>query len=121
MEGRDGDEWMIYSDSMVMGRNHNIMDSSLVFSPFVLLFARAVLIEEKKGHIRFDRWWAEIQAIFLFSLQTMPTEFTIIRFVFMQVTHSWPVNAQVVPLGCETTQHTTPQSTHTISCAESSD
>lgn len=61
MEGRDGDEWMIYSDSMVMGRNHNIMDSSLVFSPFVLLFARAVLIEEKKGHIRFDRWWAEIQ------------------------------------------------------------
>jgi len=60
MTGNDGDEWMVYSDSMVMGRGHSIMDSSLVFSPFVLLFAKALMVDEKKGEIRFDRWWATI-------------------------------------------------------------
>lgn len=30
-------------------RFNSIMDSSLVFSPFVLLFANAVMIDEKKG------------------------------------------------------------------------
>merc|ERR1719336_1798731 len=51
---------MIFSDSMVMGRGCSIMDSSLVFSPFVLLFAKALMIDEKKGEIRFDKWWASI-------------------------------------------------------------
>lgn len=37
------------------------MDSSLVFSPFVLLFANALMIDEKKGEIRFDRWYAFIE------------------------------------------------------------
>lgn len=30
-------------------RFNSIMDSSLIFSPFVLLFANAVMIDEKKG------------------------------------------------------------------------
>jgi ATP-dependent RNA helicase DHX36 len=60
MSGKDGDEWMVYSDAMVMGRGHSIMDSSLVFSPFVLLFSKAILIDEAKGEIRFDNWWANI-------------------------------------------------------------
>mmetsp|Transcript_21701 Transcript_21701/g.48410 ORF Transcript_21701/g.48410 Transcript_21701/m.48410 type:complete len:240 (+) Transcript_21701:1-720(+) len=61
MGGKDGDEWMVFSDSMKMGRFNSIMDSSLVFSPFVLLFAQALMIDEKKGEIRFDRWYAYIQ------------------------------------------------------------
>merc|ERR1712032_526568 len=36
------------------------MDSSLVFSPFVLLFSHALMIDEKKGEIRFDNWYAYI-------------------------------------------------------------
>merc|ERR1711879_832838 len=56
-----GDEWMVFSDSMKMGRFNSIMDSSLVFSPFVLLFADAVMIDEKKGEIRFDKWYAYIE------------------------------------------------------------
>jgi len=62
MNGQDGDEFMIFSDSMKMGRYNSIMDSSLVFSPFVLLFANAVMIDEKKAppEIRFDRWYAYI-------------------------------------------------------------
>jgi len=60
MSGKDGQEWMVYSDSMVMGRGHSIMDSSLVFSPFVLLFAKALMIDEKNSEIRFDRWWAKV-------------------------------------------------------------
>merc|ERR1719265_2627579 len=40
MSGKDGEEWMIYSDAMKMGgRFNSIMDSTLVFSNFVLLFA----------------------------------------------------------------------------------
>eukprot|EP00434_Breviolum_minutum_P018954 symbB.v1.2.016715.t1/scaffold1271.1/size203481/5 len=62
MSGADGEEWMVFSDSMKMGRFNSIMDSSLVFSPFVLLFANAVLINEKKGEIRFDKWHACIDA-----------------------------------------------------------
>jgi ATP-dependent RNA helicase DHX36 len=58
---QDGDEWMIFSDSMKMGRYNSIMDSSLVYSPFVLLFANAVLINEQKGEIRFDKWGAYIE------------------------------------------------------------
>lgn len=60
MSGNDGDEWMVFSDSMKMGRFNSIMDSSLVFSPFVLLFANAVMINEQKGEIRFDKWYAYI-------------------------------------------------------------
>ncbi|CAE8609756.1 unnamed protein product, partial [Polarella glacialis] len=58
--GRDGDEWMVYNDSMKMGRYNSIMDSSLVFSPFVLLFANAVLIDIRRGEIWFDRWHARM-------------------------------------------------------------
>lgn len=61
MAGQDGDEWMVFSDSMKMGRSNSIMDSSLVFSPFVLLFADALMIDEKKSEIRFDRWYAFIE------------------------------------------------------------
>jgi len=61
LQSQDGDEWMTFSDSMKMGRYNSIMDSSLVFSPFVLLFAHAVLIDEKKGEIRFDKWGAYIE------------------------------------------------------------
>ncbi|CAJ1371357.1 unnamed protein product, partial [Effrenium voratum] len=57
----DGEEWMVFSDSMKMGRFNSIMDSSLVFSPFVLLFANALMIDEKKNEIRFDKWYAYIQ------------------------------------------------------------
>jgi len=60
MNGQDGDEWMVFSDAMKMGRFNSIMDSSLVFSPFVLLFAKAVMVDEKKGEIRFDKWYAFI-------------------------------------------------------------
>jgi len=60
MTGQDGDEWMVFSDAMKMGRFNSIMDSSLVFSPFVLLFAKAVMIDEKKNEIRFDKWYASI-------------------------------------------------------------
>lgn len=62
MSGADGEEWMVFSDSMKMGRFNSIMDSSLVFSPFVLLFANALMIDEKKGEIRFDKWYAYIQS-----------------------------------------------------------
>ena len=31
------EEWMVFSDSMKMGRWNSVMDSTLVFSPFVLL------------------------------------------------------------------------------------
>jgi len=58
MSGKDGEEWMVFSDAMKMGRFNSIMDSSLVFSPFVLLFANALMIDEKKGEIRFDKWYA---------------------------------------------------------------
>ena len=34
---------------VALGRFNSIMDSSLIFSPFVLLFANAVMIDEKKG------------------------------------------------------------------------
>jgi len=61
MNGTDGEEWMVFSDSMKMGRFNSIMDSSLVFSPFILLFARAMMVDEKKNEIRFDRWYACIQ------------------------------------------------------------
>eukprot|EP00930_Biecheleria_cincta_P062256 TRINITY_DN4773_c0_g1_i1.p1 TRINITY_DN4773_c0_g1~~TRINITY_DN4773_c0_g1_i1.p1 ORF type:complete len:1075 (-),score=273.42 TRINITY_DN4773_c0_g1_i1:20-3244(-) len=61
MNGADGEEWMVFSDSMKMGRFNSIMDSSLVFSPFVLLFANALMIDDKKGGIRFDKWYAFIQ------------------------------------------------------------
>lgn len=61
MNGQDGDEWMVFSDAMQMGRFNSIMDSSLVFSPFVLLFAKALMIDEKKGEIRFDKWFAGIE------------------------------------------------------------
>jgi len=61
MLGQDGDEWMVFSDSMKMGRFNSIMDSSLVFSPFVLLFAHALMIDEKKEEIRFDNWYAYIK------------------------------------------------------------
>jgi ATP-dependent RNA helicase DHX36 len=49
MNGQDGDEWMTFSDSMKMGRFNSIMDSSLVFSPFILLFANALIVNEQKG------------------------------------------------------------------------
>jgi len=58
MNGQDGEEWMVFSDSMKMGRFNSIMDSSLIFSPFVLLFANAVMINKEKGEIRFDKWYA---------------------------------------------------------------
>mmetsp|Transcript_28676 Transcript_28676/g.66514 ORF Transcript_28676/g.66514 Transcript_28676/m.66514 type:complete len:1037 (+) Transcript_28676:142-3252(+) len=58
MGGQDGQEWMAFSDAMKMGRFNSIMDSTLVFSPFVLLFANAVMMDEKKGEIRFDKWYA---------------------------------------------------------------
>jgi hypothetical protein len=58
MLGKDGDEFMVFSDAMKMGRFNSIMDSSLIFSPFVLLMANALMIDEKKGEIRFDRWYA---------------------------------------------------------------
>ncbi|CAE7794094.1 unnamed protein product [Symbiodinium sp. CCMP2592] len=61
MSGADGEEWMVFSDSMKMGRFNSIMDSSLVFSPFVLLFANALMVDEKKNEIRFDKWYAYIQ------------------------------------------------------------
>jgi len=62
MNGQDGDEWMVFSDAMKMGGNKSqIMDSSLVFSPFVLLFANALMIDDKKGEIRFDKWYAFIE------------------------------------------------------------
>lgn len=61
MAGADGEEWMVFSDSMKMGRFNSIMDSSLVFSPFVLLFANALMVDEKKGEIRFDKWYAYVQ------------------------------------------------------------
>jgi len=60
MLGQDGDEWMVFSDAMKMGRFNSIMDSSLVFSPFVLLFSHALMIDEKKGEIRFDNWYSYI-------------------------------------------------------------
>lgn len=56
----DGDEWMVFSDAMKLGRHNSIMDSTLVFSPFILLFANAVLIDEQKSEIRFDKWYASI-------------------------------------------------------------
>merc|ERR1719262_957107 len=58
MSGADGDEWMVFSDAMKMGRFNSIMDSSLIFSPFVMLMANGLMIDEKKGEIRFDRWYA---------------------------------------------------------------
>lgn len=61
MSGQDGEEWMVFSDAMQMGKFHSIMDSSLVFSPFVLLFAKALMIDKKKSEIRFDKWYASIQ------------------------------------------------------------
>uniref|UniRef100_A0A7S2JJY3 Uncharacterized protein n=1 Tax=Zooxanthella nutricula TaxID=1333877 RepID=A0A7S2JJY3_9DINO len=61
MSGQDGDEWMVFSDAMRMGRFNSIMDSSLVFSPFVLLFADALMVDEKKNEIRFDKWYAYIE------------------------------------------------------------
>lgn len=61
MNGQDGDEWMCFSDSMKMGRYNSIMDSSLVFSPFILLFANAVFVNHEKGEIRFDTWYAYIE------------------------------------------------------------
>mmetsp|Transcript_41140 Transcript_41140/g.122950 ORF Transcript_41140/g.122950 Transcript_41140/m.122950 type:complete len:242 (+) Transcript_41140:1-726(+) len=61
MRGQDGEEWMVFSDAMKMGRFNSIMDSSLVFSPFVLLFANALMIDDKKGEIRFDNWYAYIE------------------------------------------------------------
>jgi len=57
---QDGQEWMVFSDAMKMGKLSSIMDSSLVFSPFILLFANAVAINESKGEIRFDKWYAYI-------------------------------------------------------------
>jgi len=57
MTNKDGDEWMVFSDSMKMGRFNSIMDSSLVFSPFVLLFANALMFDEKKKEVRFDKWY----------------------------------------------------------------
>jgi len=63
MAGQDGDEGMVFNDAMKMsGRYSSIMESSLVFSPFVLLFASALMVDEKKGEIRFDRWYAFIEA-----------------------------------------------------------
>merc|ERR1712113_138522 len=61
MGSKDGDEWMVFSDSMKMGRFNSIMDSSLCWSPFVLLFAHALMIDEKKGEIRFDNWYAYVE------------------------------------------------------------
>lgn len=61
MTGQDGEEWMVFSDAMQMGRFNSIMDSSLVSSPFVLLFAKALMVDEKKKEIRFDKWYATIE------------------------------------------------------------
>lgn len=55
---KDGQEWMVFSDAMKMGRFNSIMDSSLVFSNFVLLFADALMLDQKKNEVRFDRWYA---------------------------------------------------------------
>eukprot|EP00930_Biecheleria_cincta_P040679 TRINITY_DN27868_c0_g1_i1.p1 TRINITY_DN27868_c0_g1~~TRINITY_DN27868_c0_g1_i1.p1 ORF type:complete len:986 (+),score=128.47 TRINITY_DN27868_c0_g1_i1:179-3136(+) len=58
MHGKDGEEWMVFSDSMKMGRFSSIMDSSLVFSPLVLLFAQAVLVGRARKDVSFDKWRA---------------------------------------------------------------
>merc|ERR1712113_1211635 len=61
MRGNDGDEWMVFSDSMRMGQHNSIMDSSLVSNRYVLLFANSLAINWQKKEIRFDRWWAQIE------------------------------------------------------------
>merc|ERR1719217_1042123 len=63
MSGKDGEEWMIFSDSMKMGgRFNSIMDSTLVFSNFVLLFADVLMVDEQKNEVRFDHWYACMDA-----------------------------------------------------------
>mmetsp|Transcript_2835 Transcript_2835/g.6690 ORF Transcript_2835/g.6690 Transcript_2835/m.6690 type:complete len:1015 (-) Transcript_2835:81-3125(-) len=56
---RDGDEWMVFSDSMKMGRFNSIMDSTMITSRFVVLFANALMT--KGNEVRFDMWWARTQ------------------------------------------------------------
>jgi len=61
MTGQDGDEWMIYSDSMKMGApKAQIMDSTLVFSHFVLLFAHALYLDKNRQEVHFDCWRAKV-------------------------------------------------------------
>lgn len=58
MKHSDGQEFMIYSDAMKMGRFNSIMDSTVILSPYALLFAKALSIDRKKGEIRFDNFYA---------------------------------------------------------------
>merc|ERR1712218_359930 len=58
MKGADGEEWMMYSDSMRMGQHNSIMDSSLVSSNYALLFSNGLSLDRNKWEVRFDKWYA---------------------------------------------------------------
>ncbi|CAD7930005.1 unnamed protein product [Amoebophrya sp. A25] len=60
MSKKDGDEWMAYCDSMKMGPHNSIMDSSLVTSNYVLLFANHLYVDRVRKTVRFDKWKAEV-------------------------------------------------------------
>lgn len=48
----------MFSDSMRMGPHNSIMDSTLVASNYVLLFANALHFDQDRGEVRFDKWFA---------------------------------------------------------------
>jgi len=54
---KDGDEWMVFSDAMKMGRFNSIMDSTLVSSSYIILLVNALMTSGNE--IRFGRWWAK--------------------------------------------------------------
>jgi len=60
MQKRDGDEWMVYSDSMKMGPHNSIMDSTLVQSNYILLFCNQLFVDRVKKTVRFDKWKADV-------------------------------------------------------------
>jgi len=61
MQWKDGEEWMVFSDSVKTSRVRSIMDSSLVSSAFILLFSNALMMDSETGEIRFDKWYACIE------------------------------------------------------------
>eukprot|EP00930_Biecheleria_cincta_P029236 TRINITY_DN20352_c0_g1_i1.p1 TRINITY_DN20352_c0_g1~~TRINITY_DN20352_c0_g1_i1.p1 ORF type:complete len:2384 (-),score=428.36 TRINITY_DN20352_c0_g1_i1:36-7187(-) len=54
----DGDSWMAFSDSMRIGNLNSIMDSTMVTTSAVLLFANALHVDFEACRIRFDSWTA---------------------------------------------------------------
>ena len=49
---------MMYSDSMRMGPHNSIMDSTLVYSNYVVLFANSLHLDRDQQVVRFDKWYA---------------------------------------------------------------